>query len=130
MSDFIHGEGFCLMWYECECGHRERFWNSRDGVTPFCLGCPSCGQASLRHIHWSRDKHTPNHKPHYGQGIWRDGTPEEAALFMAQRLDKCIGTPYEVDDEKRAQLIEAARTDSDGEFRPGWPMFERSAHHG
>lgn len=131
MTKYVHGEAFCLMWYACECGHRERIWNSRDGVTPFAMGCPSCGGASLRHVSWDLDKPAPDHKPHFGQGIWRDGTPDDAERFMTARLDKCVGTPYEVDAARRAEIIESVRQSKEpGEFGPGWPMFERVHAHG
>src|SRR5438128_138761 len=49
----IHGEAFMLMWYECRgCGARERVWNSRDGVTPFGMGCASCGTDNMLHTNW------------------------------------------------------------------------------
>lgn len=41
-----HKEAYLLMNYRCECGHHELIWNSRDGVTPFTLSCPNCGQAA------------------------------------------------------------------------------------
>ena len=131
MAEYTFVEAFCLMWYACDqCGHHERFWNSRDGVTPFALGCPSCGNPSLRHVQWVLDERAPDHKPHPGQGIFRDGTPDDAAAIMSRRLDKCVGTQYEVDDARRAELIASARTGTSGEFVPCWPMFERYAEGG
>ena len=32
MSEYQHREAFCLMWYACECGHRERFWERRTAL--------------------------------------------------------------------------------------------------
>lgn len=118
-------DAFMLMWYACRCGHRERIWNNRDGVVPVGMGCPSCGQASLRHVEWARDLQDPAYVPYPGQGIWRDGTPEEAQRIMGQRLDKCVGTPYEVDAARRAQLLDIVASGSESEFHRGWPMFDR-----
>ena len=139
-----HKEAFCLMTYACVgshvpavpgsrnfmdrtagCGHRERFWNSRDGVTPFMMGCPSCG-GDLQHVDWHDDVYAPNHVPHWGQGIWRDGTPDEAEAIMRRRVDA-----YPARDGEEAARIEAAikaaREPSEhGEFQKGWPMFARS----
>jgi hypothetical protein len=63
---YQHKEAFALMWYACACGHRERFWNSRDGVTPFGgIECPSCGEkgmsmtGGLSHIRFDLDEHAP-----------------------------------------------------------------------
>lgn len=80
-----HLEAFCLMRYSCVgsgtgnvvrmpgCGHSELFWNCRDGVTPFCTLCPSCGQV-LQHVSWDQDFFAPDHQPHYGQRLWRTAT--------------------------------------------------------
>jgi hypothetical protein len=63
---YQHKEAFALMWYACACGHRERFWNSRDGVTPFGgIQCPSCGEqgmsmtGGLSHIRFDLDECVP-----------------------------------------------------------------------
>lgn len=81
-----HVEAFCLMWYACECGHRERFWNSRDGVTPFGTLCPSCGQPTLSHVDWHLDIYAPQHKPVVGQRVWVDMTRQRAEHWVRSRL--------------------------------------------
>lgn len=140
MRGHIHKEAFCLMTYCCVgdapagaretervmrgCGHTERIWNSRDGVTPFMMGCPSCG-GNLQHVHWKSDRCAPDHKPHWGQGIWRDGTPDDAERIMRRRLESCKGTPYECDEARAEALVKVARDGGEGEFGPGWPMFSR-----
>jgi len=48
----------------------ERFWNSRDGVTPFGTVCPSCGKPDLFHNFFGSDEYAPNHVPHHGQRVW------------------------------------------------------------
>lgn len=126
MPEYQYGDAYMLMTYHCQCGHREVFWNSRDGVTPFAMGCPSCGDATLQHIHWSGDERAPNHVPHLGQGVWRDGTVEEAVAIMTKRLDGCLGTEYEVDGKRRAALIDMVRRGDAEEFQKGWPMLERA----
>lgn len=79
-----HTEAFCLMWYACECGHRERIWNSRDGVTAFGFQCPSCKEPKLKHVNWSLDEYAPNHVPAPGQRVWIDLT-RARALEIAKR---------------------------------------------
>lgn len=125
MTEYQHGEAYMLMTYDCPCGHCEVIWNSRDGVTPFAMGCPSCGNATLRHSDWNGDVRAPNHTPHHGQGVWRDGTAADAVAIMTKRLDGCIGTKYEADAERRAALIDLVRRGDAEEFQKGWPMFER-----
>lgn len=84
----FHAEAFCLMWYHCDdCQHLERFWNSRDGVTPFGTQCPSCGNDTLRHAYFGSDKYAPDHKPPAGQKVWIDMTRERARYFVRLRID-------------------------------------------
>lgn len=125
-----HVEAFCLMWYACgHCGHAERIWNSRDGVTPFGTQCPSCGPSQnagsvLKHVAWNLDEYAPNHKPHRWQKFWRDGTPDEAEAFMRQRIARFRGTQYERSAEASAELIRQARAGEIHEFQQGWPMLD------
>lgn len=119
-----HKEAFCLMWYACKCGHRERIWNSRDGVTPFGCQCPSCS-GIMDHVDWRDDTVAPQHKLKAGQRFWRDGTPDEAEAIMRRRIEKAKGTQWEADPETVAKLIKSARDESDeSEFRKGWPMLD------
>lgn len=140
-----HGEAFKLMTYQCNgrhipgakhvpgsggmprtppCGHKEVYWNSRDGVTPFGKMCPSCG-GDLTHIDWRADRYAPDHKPFPGQGIWRDGTPDEAEKFVRQRFEQAKGTKYERSVAEQEQMIADVRAGKWSEFQPGWPMFYR-----
>jgi hypothetical protein len=81
----IHAEAFCLMRYECnQCRHHEIIWNSRDGVTPFCLICPSCGDATMMHAYFGSDRYAPDYKPHRGQRVWISMTKDRAA-HLARR---------------------------------------------
>jgi hypothetical protein len=83
----LHVEAFCLMWYACrQCPHRERIWNSRDGVTPFGMSCPSCGGTELLHADWHRDQYAPDHKPADGQRVWIDMTRERASAIADARI--------------------------------------------
>lgn len=81
-----HAEAFNLMWYACRCGHRERIWNSRDGVTPFGTACPSCGEPSLQHWAFHLDEFKPDHQPAFGQRVWIGMTRERAAYRVGLRI--------------------------------------------
>lgn len=116
-----------LMVYRCsDCGHQETIWNSRDGVTPFGVACPSCNDGNMRHVDWWRDAYAPSHQLRPGQRYFRDGTPEEAAAIMRHRLEMLVGGPYEVGPDKAAELIELARDGREGEFQPGWPKLDQA----
>lgn len=80
----LHAEGHALMWYACECGHRERIWNSRDGVTPFLLPCPSCGATTLEHVDRKSDELHPKYSPHEGQRVFVDMTRNQAERIIAR----------------------------------------------
>lgn len=122
-TKYKHGEAFALMIYSCVCGHREIMWNSRDGVTPFCLGCPSCGMPTLQHTDFRLDACTPKHKLHHGQRFWRDGTPDEAEAIMRRRLDM-MKDSYPLSDNDATNLISDSRAGKISEFQKGWPMLD------
>lgn len=114
-----------LMQYACKaCGHRETIWNSRDGVTPFGCGCPSCGKV-LYHVEWERDVYAPAHKLHARQRFWRDGTPDEAEAIIRRRIEQ-YRDEYPCSPAKEAALIKMAREGgSEGEFQRGWPTLDQ-----
>ncbi len=116
------GEAFMLMWYSCECGHREQIWNSRDGVTPFALSCPKCG-GMLSHVQWRNDIYAPNHKLQPGQRFWRDGTPDEAEAIMRRRIER-MQEAFPCTPEQASELISQARGGTAHEFQAGWPMLD------
>jgi hypothetical protein len=103
-----HAEAFCLMWYACRCGHQERIWNSRDGVTPFGTRCPSCNQPTLQHERWSEDAYAPDFKPAFGQRQWVSMTRERAEHLArdSAAAHKAAGGA-EVSESQIQRLIES-----------------------
>jgi len=117
-----HGEAFMLQWYHCSnCSHKERIWNSRDGITPFACGCPSCGE-DMSHIEMYLDEYAPNHKLRIGQKFWRDGTPDEAQKIIESRIEN-FRDSYPISDEKKAELIADVRLNWLDGFNP-WPELD------
>ncbi len=91
---YKHVEAFCLMRYQCErCGSSELLWNSRDGVTPFCIGCTHCEKGTMSHVDWRADLRVPDHVPWPGQRIFRDLTMDEAMKIAANRIE-VVGRRY------------------------------------
>lgn len=119
-----HPEGYALMWYGCECGHRERIWNSRDGVTPFGLRCPSCGSLTLRHVDWGQDVFAPTHVLTPGQRFFRDGTADDAIKFIELRIRKFAEAGEPIPTEVAESLRADARLQR-GEWQRGWPAVDR-----
>lgn len=106
-------EAYALMWYACPCGHRERIWNARPGVTPFAMGCPSCGKPSLKHVDWHCDTRAEKHVPHFGQRIWINLTMERARELAARRVDQCAaaGIPYPEGMTREALIEQVAKSE-------------------
>jgi len=122
---YKHREAFCLMQYQCDtCGHRELAWNSRDGVTPFGIGCPSCGN-SLTHTNFHEDNPSPNHVPHSGQIVFRNGTVEESIAIVKSRMDYMKDSGFEITNDRLNSRIKDLKNGTDSEFTPGWPMVSR-----
>lgn len=122
-----HGEAFCLMWYRCDnCGHQERIWNSRDGVTPFGCTCPSCGELTLKHWRFDLDERATEHVLRSGQRFWRDGTPEEAKAALERRFKIFKERGQPVSEEVQAEMLADLEKPSDErwEFKDGWPMLD------
>lgn len=90
MTEYKHKEAFALMHYVCvSCEHHEIIWNSRDGVTPFCMTCPSCGEpGGLAHKWFNLDRCAPGHKPYRGQRMWVNMTLEKARAIAVARVSR------------------------------------------
>lgn len=124
MAKYDHPEAFALMWYACNCGHRERIWNSRDGVTPFGgVSCISCG-GSLTHVDFKLDEPRPDHELRLGQLFWRDGTAGDAITIIKNRIRIWQERRKPMPEEIAEQLLEDARNQT-GEWGRRWPMLDR-----
>lgn len=122
---FQHNEAFKLMRYTCDdCGHTEIIWNSRDGVTPFAIICPSCGRSSLRHTNFKGDVFNDKHELHRGQRFFRDGTPDEAVSIIKRRIGHFFDIGMAVPIVVQEKLLHDAQN-TEGEWRKGWPMIDR-----
>lgn len=86
LSCFVHGEAYCLMFYECDegCCH-ELIWNSRDGVTPFVISSRRGHQ--MMHTNWGLDVCIPEHKPCRGERIFVDATEKLVAPKARLHVD-------------------------------------------
>lgn len=130
LTRFKHGEAFALMWYACPCGHRERIWNSRDGVTPFGgLLCVSCGgkgleHRGLTHVDWRLDEPAPNHQLRDGQQFFRDGTADDAVAIIERRIASFAAHGHAAPPDVLEHLRRDAREQT-GEWQQGWPMVDR-----
>lgn len=125
IHDHIHAEAFMLMTYQCEkCGHVERIWNSRDGVTPFCITCGVCKAVggTSRHINWGNDEYIPGHKLTLGERYFRDGTPDEAEAIVRSRIE-LFGKEFPRPEEDFERMVQDARSGASPSFEKGWPKL-------
>lgn len=102
---YNHAEAFCLMWYQCKaCGKRELLWNSRDGITPFIIGCKHCG-GEAAHVLWGLDQCMPNYKPQPGQRIFIAMTEERAQEIAKKRIEHFDNLGYSIDGVSSEELL-------------------------
>ncbi|MFW6029482.1 MAG: hypothetical protein ACOCRO_04430 [Halanaerobiales bacterium] len=110
-----HTEAFMVMTYECEeCGHVERIWNSRDGVTPFIIGCRRCDSNAL-HVDWGNDKFVPDYQPQKGERIFIDYTDETAKVVALELIESFAETDNPVRNEEQfiKSIIEDCKRNAD-----------------
>jgi len=91
---YNHKEAFCLMTYKCEkCMVQEMIWNSRDGVTPFCISCKTCGASSfpgplMQHINWQNDTCDPSYCPKKGERVFIDSTLQIRRIYERMKIER------------------------------------------
>lgn len=119
---YKHVEAFCIMTYHCQqCGRVEKVWNSRDGVTPFIIGCDMCGGGEMRHVDWQNDRRAEDHIPERGQLVFIDVPESLKKPLFARRISRFDGTQYEVAAGEREALIQRHIKD----IKPGEPFLIR-----
>lgn len=116
---YQHTEAYCIMFYKCDkCHAVERFWNSRDGVTPFVVlrRCALC-QGDMQHFEFHMDECNPDHRPYRGQGVFTDMPDALKRTYAHLRALSFRAEGYEIDaDTERAV---------EKDFQPGTPFFFR-----
>lgn len=118
---YAYNEAFCLMQYQCEnCGNTETLWNSRDGVTPFIIGCAIC-DGQMQHINWGDDICQPDHFPECGDRVFIDMTPELHNLAWRRSINTLWDTTNYPMREKFKTKLEALKKIMDGQFHGGQP---------
>lgn len=86
MNGHRHVEAYCLMKYQAIDGSEvEWIWNSRDGVTPFCVRSRSGKE--MRHVDWRLDRYLPNYRPVAGERIFVDLPPAVAREDAERKVE-------------------------------------------
>ena len=98
----VQKEAFCLMKYRCEnCRKEELIWNSRDGVTPFAIGCSFCkSEGIMQHVDWTGDKYLPDHFSKRGDRVFITMPDTILHLILKVRVEACwlLDPPYSMRD--------------------------------
>jgi hypothetical protein len=79
-------------------------WNSRDGVTPFCI---FDGGEEFRHVDWAWDRFEPDYQPTPGLRYFRDRSQTEAEEAALRQLEKFAAGdfPIERDSEEWTESL-------------------------
>lgn len=92
MTKHASNDAFLLMRYEGPHGLREWIWNSRDGVTPFCVQSAD-GKSELTHGNWHLDRYNPTYVPPVGSRVFVDLTEELARPLAQRRVERGWDAP-------------------------------------
>ena len=100
-----HKEAFALMNYKCDCGHQEVLWNSRDGVTPFCIPCPICKDGmGMSHVNFHLDRYDILYPVQKGARYFANMTIERARFLAVRNVDQGI-SQGRIPEARRNRLI-------------------------
>jgi hypothetical protein len=84
---YAHVEAFCLMIYQGDkTRRRELLWNSRDGVTPFCITSAD-GREMMEHVSFQSDRRVQTYVPPLGMRIFVDLTQARATQAAQRAVD-------------------------------------------
>lgn len=107
----------------------ETLWNSRDGVTPFCIPARD-GSTVLCHVNWRQDRRAPDHRPQPGDRVFVDLTPEMARLWAERAVAREWADPNRGMTDRYATKDAAVADLAASYFRVGatmvlvWPSQE------
>lgn len=116
-----HKEAFCLMTYRCTALHELEIWNSRDGVTPFIVTCPTCRQ-EMQHVKWECDEFQPNRTPKTGDYVFVDLTHTIANAFRLQFVERFWDADMKSVFHTKTEAIERL---AKGDIKGGAPHLTR-----
>lgn len=109
----IHAEAFCHMSYT---GSSQSgtiilsIWNSRDGVTPFCLQSKEFG---IELQHTGRNMvYNPDFLPKKGDLIWTSYTPEQAAESARKRFQGYVDQLKDLEGMEDAEILQKYKWDA------------------
>lgn len=116
-----YSEAFMLMTYQSDDGTiKELIWNSRDGITPFCVDTRD-GQQMMQHVEWRRDEYRPDYKPPSGSRIFVNLTIERAKEKRRHYVEKRWGARMAATWASKEDAIEELAQHDMESFAPCTP---------
>lgn len=112
-KNHTHAEAYCAMQYECEnCKSIEVLWNSRDGVTPFCIASGCCDGHLSQHIRFEQDTYYPTFPFHLAiRRVFVNHTTESARCssvkFFEEFGEKIMDQYPHLKEQGKEKLIES-----------------------
>jgi len=123
--EYNHREAYCLMAYVSDDGLTgELIWNSRDGVTPFCV--TSRDGVEMTHVDWAKDVYAPQFRPVPGMRVFVDMTKEMASEAARENVERWWDHP-EYPMSKRHRTKEDAAKVFAKEYVGGVTIIETPA---
>jgi len=114
---YAHKEAYCLMQYQDTAnGEIEVLWNSRDGVTPFCI-TSRAGNEAL-HIQFAEDRCEPMHVPALGDRVFVDLSIQRAREMRTAYVEAWWDSLSDIFESKADAVEQLARGDVDSGTRP------------
>lgn len=111
-SIFHHAEAYKRMNYRCQiCGKNQLVWNSRDGVSPFNIGClaPTC-EGMMNHVDWEKDTLDLNWVPSLGEPAFVDRNARDTQAYYIHQ--------WMTNPKFRVYFLETWLKGSDRNLRP------------
>jgi hypothetical protein len=122
-------ERFLLMKYASDDGTIvEWIWNSRNGVTPFCVHDEATG-ILMSHTQWQFDVRIPHYQPLPGERVFVDMTPEIQAECARKYVTKYWQHPDSRLSNRYNSLEQAIADISSYEIEPGSPALISGAQY-
>jgi len=114
---YAHKGAYCTMKYQDSVtGEVEVLWNSRDGVTPFCI-TSRAGNEAL-HIRFAEDRCEPMHVPALGDRVFADLSIQRAREMRTAYVEAWWDSLSDIFESKADAVEQLARGDVDSGTRP------------
>jgi hypothetical protein len=101
-------------------------WNSRDGVTPFCVFEDG---KEFRHVDHAWDRYEPDYQPRVNQRYFRNRSLEEARAAAVKQISRFEGTEYAISQEDLTEVLTSlTQVFMQAPKLDRWPSINAASH--